>query len=306
MSEGTRKPERRPRRLLSLLPPRSKRISQTRSVYFTYKVHMITFVSTPIGNLKDISFRAIETLRAADVIFCEDTRHSIKLLNAYDIKKPLLSCHKFNEREAAEKIISAAREGKNVAVISDAGMPVISDPGNIVCAQLKKEGVPYTIIPGANAFLSALVLSALPAERFAFLGFLPDKEGERRRYLEKYKNLDLTLCFHAAPQDVDRYISDMYAVFGDRNACAVREITKVHEESVAFTLAGGLPGQKKGEYVLVVEGAGEVQNPLNSLSEREHIAHYMAQGMDKKSAVKQAAKDRGLTKSEMYKFGIDL
>lgn len=267
---------------------------------------MVYFVSTPIGNLKDISLRALEVLREADVIFCEDTRHSIKLLNAYDIKKPLMSCHKFNEREAAEKIISAAGEGKNVAIISDAGMPVISDPGNIVCAELKKSGVSYTVIPGANAFLSALVLSALPADKFAFLGFLPDKQGERRRVLEKYKNLDLTLCFHAAPQDVDRYISDMYFVFGDRRACAVREITKVHEEALPFTLAGGLIGEKRGEYVLIVGGAAEIENTLNSLTEREHIAHYMAQGMDKKAAVKQAAKDRGVPKSELYKFGIDL
>ena len=279
------------------------RFTQTQ---FAFHISMVTFVSTPIGNLKDISLRALEVLRAADVIFCEDTRHSLKLLNAYDIKKPLLTCHKFNENQAAEKIISAAREGKQVAVISDAGMPVISDPGNTVCVRLREAGVDYTIVPGANAFLSALVLSALPAERFAFLGFLPDKEGERRRFLQRYKDLDLTLCFHAAPQDVDRYICDMYAVFGDRRASAVREITKVHEQATPFTLAGGLAGEKRGEYVLIVEGAGEVENPLNNLSEREHIAHYMARGMDKKSAVKQAAKDRGVPKNELYKFGIDL
>ena len=270
-------------------------------VYF-----MVFFIATPIGNLKDISLRALETLREADVVFCEDTRHSLKLLNAYDIKKPLLSCHKFNESEAAEKIIARALSGENVAVVSDAGMPVISDPGNIVCAKLREAGVPYTVIPGANAFLSALVLSALPADRFAFLGFLPDKQGERKKLLERYKDLDLTLCFHVAPQDVERYIADMYAVFGDRRACAVREITKLHEESLAFTLAQGLPGEKRGEYVLVVEGAKEGQNELNSLSEREHIAHYMAQGMDKKEALKQAARDRGVPKSQLYKFGIDL
>ncbi len=267
---------------------------------------MVYFVSTPIGNLKDISLRALEVLRGCDVIFCEDTRHSLKLLSAYDIKKPLLSCHKFNERQAAERIVREAAEGKSVAVISDAGMPVISDPGNIVCSQLKEAGIEYTVIPGANAFLCALILSAMPSERFAFLGFLPDKEGERRRLLEKYKDLDLTLCFHAAPQDVDRYICDMYAVFGERRACAVREITKVHEEALPFNLSQGLAGEKRGEYVLIVEGADEKANPLNQLSEREHIARYMAQGMDKKSAIKQAAKDRGVPKSQLYKFGIDL
>lgn len=267
---------------------------------------MVTFVSTPIGNLKDITLRALEVLKSADVIFCEDTRHSLKLLNAYDIKKPLYSCHKFNEREAAQKIISAAQEGKEVAVISDAGMPVVSDPGNIVCGELKSAGIAYTVIPGANAALSALILSALPAHRFAFLGFLPEKAGEKKTLLQQYKNLDCTLIFHVAPQDMDREIAYLYEVLGDRRACAVREITKIHEESLLFSLSEGLEGEKRGEYVLLVEGAKEIQNPLTELSEREHILHYMAQGMDKKEAVKQAAKDRGLTKSEMYKFSIDL
>lgn len=267
---------------------------------------MIYFVATPIGNLKDITLRALDTLRAVDEIYCEDTRHTLKLLNAYDIKKPLVSCHKFNERSAADKIAEAAREGKEIAVVSDAGMPVISDPGNIVCARLKEEGLPYTIIPGANAFLSALVLSAMPAEKFAFLGFLPDKAGERKEALSRYKDCDLTLCFHVAPQDIDRHICSMYEVFGDRKACAVREITKLHEECIPFNLAEGLTGEKRGEYVIIVEGAKGRDNPLNSLSAREHILHYMNMGMDKKQAVKQAAKDRGVPKSELYGFSIDL
>lgn len=266
----------------------------------------VYFVATPIGNLKDITLRALEVLREADVIFCEDTRHSLKLLLSYDIKKPLYSCHKFNEREAAEKIIAAANEGKKVAIISDAGMPVISDPGNVVCKLLKEAHVEYTVISGANAALSALVLSALPADKFAFIGFLPDKAGERKTLLEKYKNLDMSLIFHVAPQDVDRHISSIYACFGERKACAVREISKLHEEAVTFNLSEGLSGEKRGEYVLIVEGAKLTENPLNSLSEREHILHYMAGGMDKKDAVKQAAKDRGIPKSEMYKFSLDI
>lgn len=267
---------------------------------------MIYFVATPIGNLKDITLRALETLRSADEIYCEDTRHTLKLLNAYEIKKPLIACHKFNENAAADRIVQSAREGREIAIVSDAGMPVISDPGNVVCKRLKEEGLPYTVIPGANAFLSALVLSALPAERFAFIGFLPDKSGERKEVLSRYKDCDLTLCFHVAPQDIDRHISSMYEVFGDRSACAVREITKLHEESVPFNLKDGLEGEKRGEYVIVVEGAKESENPLNSLSPREHISHYMRQGMDKKQALKQAAKDRGVTKSELYPFAIDL
>jgi 16S rRNA (cytidine1402-2'-O)-methyltransferase len=268
--------------------------------------HAVYFVATPIGNLKDITLRALEVLREADEIFCEDTRHSIKLLNAYDIKKPLRSCHKFNEQAAAEKIIEAYNAGKNVAVISDAGMPVISDPGNIVCAQLQNAGVKYTVIPGANAFLSALVLSAMPADKFAFIGFLPDKAGERKAVLERYKNCDLTLCFHVAPQDIDRHISSMYEVFGERDACAVREITKLHEEALPFKLSDGLPGEKRGEYVVIVGGAQKQENSLNALSEREHILHYMNEGLDKKEAVKRAAKDRGVAKSDLYKFSIDL
>ncbi len=267
---------------------------------------MIYFVATPIGNLGDVTLRALETLRAADEIYCEDTRHTLKLLNAYDIKKPLIACHKFNEREAAEKIIASARAGREIAVVSDAGMPVISDPGSVVCAALKEAGLDYTVVPGANAFLSALILSALPADRFAFLGFLPDKEGERRKVLERYSGSDLTMCFHVAPQDVDRHISSMYAVFGDRKACAVREITKLHEEAVSFNLKDGLAGEKRGEYVIVVEGAREQDNPLNALSETEHIKHYMAQGMDKKEALKAAARDRGVSKSELYPFTIDI
>lgn len=267
---------------------------------------MIYFVATPIGNLKDITLRALETLREADVIFCEDTRHTLKLLNAYEIKKPLYACHKFNETEAAQKILDASRRGENVAVVSDAGTPVVSDPGNVVCRVLRDAGEPYTLIPGASAFVAALVLSALPADRFAFLGFLPDKAGEKRAFLERYKDSDLTLVFHSAPQDVDKDIAAMYEVFGERRAAAVREITKIHEETRAFNLSEGLSGEKRGEYVLVVEGAAEKECALNALSEREHIQHYMAAGLDKKEALKRAAKDRGVSKSELYPFSIDL
>ena len=267
---------------------------------------MVSFVATPIGNLKDITLRALETLKEADVIFCEDTRHTIKLLNAYEIKKPLYACHKFNEKEAAEKILAASKRGEKVAVVSDAGTPVVSDPGNTVCQILREAGEPYTLIPGACAFVAGLVLSALPADRFAFIGFLPDKQSEKKAVLEKYKDCDLTLAFHSAPQDVDKDIKAMYEVFGDRKAAAVREITKLHEESVNFSLKDGLSGEKRGEYVLVVAGAEEKDSPLNALTEKEHIQHYMAAGLDKKEALKRAAKDRGVSKSDLYKFAIDL
>lgn len=267
---------------------------------------MIYFVATPIGNLKDITLRALETLKNADVIFCEDTRHTVKLLNAYDIKKPLYACHKFNEAEASEKILERSRRGENVAIVSDAGTPVISDPGNTVCRRLREAGEPYTLIVGASAFIAGLVLSAFPADKFAFLGFLPDKAKEKRAVLEKYKELDITLIFHCAPQDVDKDIQMMYEVFGERKVAAVREITKLHEETVEFTLSQGLAGEKRGEYVLIVAGAEEKDSPLNALSEREHIQHYMSAGLEKKEALKRAAKDRGVSKSELYPFALDL
>ena len=267
---------------------------------------MVSFVATPIGNLKDITLRALETLKEADCIFCEDTRHTIKLLNAYEIKKPLYACHKFNEREAGERILEASREGKNVVVVSDAGTPVVSDPGNTVCKILREAGEKYTLIPGACAFVAGLVLSALPADRFAFIGFLPDKKSEKKALLEKYKDSECTLIFHCAPQDVDKDLLAMYEVFGDRNACAVREITKIHEEAVNFTLKDGLQGEKRGEYVLLVEGAKEGESPLNALTEKEHIRHYMMAGLDKKEALKRTARDRGVSKSELYPFSVDL
>ncbi len=266
---------------------------------------MITFVGTPIGNLKDITLRALEQLRAADVIFCEDTRHTLKLLSAYDIKKPLLSCHKFNEREAAEKMLALSREGKNIAVVSDAGMPVVSDPGGEVCRILKEAGESYTVIPGPSAFVCALVLSAFPAGRFTFLGFLPEKKAERVALLERYKVARETLIFHCAPQDLDEYIAAMFEVFGDRRACAVREITKIHEESEAFSLAEGYGGERRGEFVLLVEGAKEEKSPLCALSVREHVEAYMAQGMEKKEAMKVVARERGVPKSEIYKAMLE-
>ena len=267
---------------------------------------MIELVATPIGNLKDITLRALESLRAADAVFCEDTRHTIRLLNAYEIKKTLFACHKFNEREAAERILALSREGKRVCIVSDAGMPVVSDPGREVCRILKEAGEPYTVLPGANAALCALILSAFPADRFTFIGFLPEKNAERRALLERYAAARETLLFHSAPQDVDRDVRTMFEVFGERRACAVREITKIHEESLAFLLSEGLPGEKRGEYVLVVEGAAETQNPLNALSVREHVRAYMEQGLDKKEALKRTARDRGLSKSDVYREALDL
>ncbi len=264
---------------------------------------MITFVATPIGNLKDITLRALEELRAADVVFCEDTRHTVHLLSAYEIRKPLLSCHKFNEREAAEKMIALSREGKRVAVVSDAGMPVISDPGASVCRVLREEGEPYTVLPGPCAFVCALVLSALPSDKFFFAGFLPDKASRRREELSELKLLRATLVFHCAPQDIADYVALMYEVLGERNACMVREISKIHEEAVPFRLSEGYPGEARGECILLVEGA---RKEIPQGDPKERVKALMEEGLDKREALKQTAKEWGMSKSELYKQTLDL
>ncbi len=264
---------------------------------------MLYFVGTPIGNLKDISLRALEVLKSVDEIACEDTRHSLGLLNAYEIKKPLFSYHKFNEREAGEKIIEKLKSGKSIAVITDAGMPVISDPGNILTQMLVENGLEFTVIPGACAFVSALVLSGLDSSRFCFLGFLPQKQSERIEFLQKYKALDMTLIFYSAPHDVKKDIETIYSVFGDRRAVAVKEITKLHESAQRFSLSQNLSKEPKGEYVLLVEGANYINDNLK-LTEKEHIELYISQGVDKKEALKKVAKERGVSKSSLYKYTL--
>ena len=265
---------------------------------------MLYFVATPIGNLKDFSFRAISVLNEVDEIACEDTRHSLALLNAYDIKKPLVSYHKFNEKESGEKIIEKLKSGKNIAVISDAGMPVISDPGNVLVNMLIENGLEFTIVPGACAFVSALVLSGLDSSKFCFLGFLPSKKTEKIEFLEKYKHLDMTLIFYSAPHDIKKDIETIYQVFGDRKAVAVKEITKLHEKAERFNLKDNLSSEPKGEFVLLVEG-GKAENQNLNLTEKEHIELYLKQGIDKKQALKMVAKERGVAKSSLYKYTIE-
>ena len=264
---------------------------------------MLYLVATPIGNLKDISLRALEVLKSVDEIACEDTRHSLTLLRAYEINKPLFSYHKFNERESGEKLIEKLKQGKNIALITDAGMPVVSDPGNILVKMLIENDLEYTIVPGACAFISALALSGLDASRFCFLGFLPQKTGERKEFLEKYKNLEATLIFYSAPHDVVKDVETLYSVFGDRNAVAVKEITKLHEKVERFNLKEGYPNQPKGEYVLLVEG-GSKEDENKELSNKQLIDLYISQGLDKKDALKKVAKEINIPKSELYKLTI--
>ena len=265
---------------------------------------MLYLVGTPIGNLKDITLRALEVLKEVDEIACEDTRHSKTLLAHYDINKPLFSYHKFNERESGEKLIEKLKAGKNIALITDAGMPVISDPGNILVNMLVENDLEYTVIPGACAFVSALVLSGLDSSRFCFLGFLPQKATERKEFLEKYRELDATLIFYCAPHDIVKDVQTIYEVFGDRKAVAVKEITKLHEKVQRFNLKDGYTAEPKGEYVLLVEKGEKIDQNAN-LSDKELIQKYILDGLDKKEALKKVAKERGVSKSELYKYTLN-
>ena len=265
---------------------------------------MLYIISTPIGNLKDVSYRAIETLKNVDLIACEDTRHSLKFLSAYEIKKPLVSYHKFNERTSSANLIEQLKSGKDIALISDAGTPLISDPGNVLTKMLVEEGIEFTVLPGACAFIPALILSGLDSGRFCFLGFLPEKQKDRREFLDKYKNIDLTLIFYCAPHDIEKTVGYLCEAFGNRRAVAVREISKVYEQAIPFYLGEGYPGEQRGEFVIVVEGAPATCE-LNNLSPKEHIDYYIEQGLEKKEALKKVAKDRGVSKSELYKYTIE-
>ena len=211
---------------------------------------MLYFVSTPIGNLGDMTFRAVEVLRFVDYIACEDTRHSLPLLNKYEIKKPLVSYQKFNERECSEKIIALLKEGKSVAVISDAGTPLLSDPGAVLARELINSGEPFTAVPGANAVLPALVLSGLDSSRFAFVGFLPEKEGDAQKLLESYQYLPSTLVFYSAPHDLKKTFARLYKGFGARKAVAVKELTKLYEKRFEFTLGEDCDIDERGEFVI--------------------------------------------------------
>jgi len=268
---------------------------------------MLYFVATPIGNLKDISLRALEILKDVDIIACEDTRNSIKLLNYYDIRKKLISYHKFNEKNSADGIIRLLKEGKNIAIISDSGMPVISDPGETLITKLKQEDLPYTIIPGANAGLCALVLSGLSANRFTFVGFLPDDKKERRNILNSVKDHKETLIFYVAPHDVKRIVKELYMSLGLRRAVLVNEITKLYEKTFEFELCEELDYEPKGEYVLVVEGNGlEAEDDYENITIEDHLKYYISLGYNKNEAIKKVSRQRNISKNEVYQVAIKL
>lgn len=268
---------------------------------------MLYFVATPIGNLKDISFRAIEVLNMVDVIACEDTRNSLKLLNHYNIHKKLIAYHKFNENNSSDGIIALLNEGKNVAIISDSGMPVISDPGETIIKKLKQQNLPYTVVPGANAGLVALILSGLNSSRFTFVGFLPDDKKQRTKLLNEVKFYTQTLIFYVAPHDAKKITQELFVAFGARRAVFVNEITKLYEKTIQITLGQELNFEPKGEYVLVVEGNQTAeQNDLSQLSVAEHLNYYLGLGESKNDAIKRVAKERGISKNEVYQVAIKM
>ena len=268
-------------------------------------------VATPIGNLFDISERAKKVLSEVDFIAAEDTRNSLKLISAYGIKKELVSYFEHNKKASGERIIARLLAGESCALVTDAGMPAISDPGEDIVKLCADAGIAVTVIPGACAAISALALSALPTGKFTFEGFLSAQKGERQKELKKLEYEYRTMIFYEAPHKLLKTLEDMKDIFGaDRKISLSRELTKLNEETIRTTLSGALllfsEKEPRGEYVLIVEGNSEKpENELTNLSIPEHIDYYINSGLAKKDAIKAVAKDRSLPKSEIYKYTIE-
>jgi len=263
--------------------------------------------ATPIGNLGDISVRCLETFENADLIACEDTRRTVQLLNHFGIKKQLTSYHEHNKREKGEVIINLLKEGKNVVLVSDAGTPAISDPGEDLVKLCIENDLQVTPIPGCVAGINALIVSGLPTRRFAFEGFLSVNKRHRKEHLESVKNDTHTLIFYEAPHKLPYTLADMLEILGDRRIALCRELTKIHEEIIRTTLKEAqnlyTETSPKGEFVIVIEGAKEPEKEeawWEALSVEGHVEKYIADGIDSKEAVKMTAKDRNMPKREVY------
>ena len=261
---------------------------------------MIYFVGTPIGNLEEITMRAVNVLKNSDVFFCEDTRHSSILLKRLEVNAPLKSYHKFNESKSCDYIIQLSREGKNVSIISDAGMPCISDPGRVLVNACIEAGEQYCVISGPSAGINAFVSSGFDTP-FVFVGFLPEKNTEREALLEKVVSAG-SLIFYSAPHDVKEDIAYLYSKLGDRKVAVCKELTKLHENILHGTLSQVAEMiEPKGEYVIVVDQGNSVSNSLNDLPIEKHVEFYVNNGMAKMDAIKATAKDLGVSKNEVYK-----
>ena len=266
--------------------------------------------ATPIGNLNDMTARVLTTLEEVDLIAAEDTRNSIKLLNHFEIKTPMTSYHEYNKIEKADQLIGKLREGKNIALITDAGTPAISDPGEVLVAKCLEAGIPVTSLPGCCACITALTLSGLPTRRFCFEGFLPSDKKEKKFILEELKEETRTIILYEAPHHLKRTLQELYDTVGQRRITLCRELTKKFETVFPTTLEEAIAyyeeNEPKGEYVLVLEGKSREEILQNeqakweSMSIEEHMAFYEDQGIDRKSAMKKVASDRGVSKRDIY------
>lgn len=268
--------------------------------------------ATPIGNLGDMTPRVIETLREVDMIAAEDTRNSIKLLNHFEIKTSMTSYHEYNKIEKADYLVEQMMQGKNIALITDAGTPAISDPGEVLVQKCQQAGITVTSLPGAAACITALTLSGLSTRRFCFEGFLPSDKKEKAEVLKDLKEESRTMILYEAPHHLVRTLTELYETVGNRRITLCRELTKKFETILPTTLEDALAMYEKeeprGEYVLVIEGKShqekkeEEQRQWQTMSIEEHMAYYEKGGMDQKSAMKQVAKDRGVTKRDIYQY----
>lgn len=269
----------------------------------------LTLVGTPIGNLSDFSPRAIEALEACDFIAAEDTRVSLTLLNHFGIRKPLISYFEHNKRERGEIICRKIEDGENAVLVTDAGMPAISDPGEDLVALCHERGISVTVIPGPSAGIAALSLSGLPTARFTFEGFLSANRRTRREQLDSLKTEQRTMVFYEAPHKLLATLEDIHAAFGDRRICLAREITKLHEEIVRTTLTAAVDRYRdtppRGEFVLVIEGAAPTAEKLLTPEEATVIARsYLADGLSASDAAKKAAAETGVKKGDIYRLLI--
>lgn len=266
--------------------------------------------ATPIGNLEDITFRVIRILKEVDLIAAEDTRNSIRLLNHFEIRTPMTSYHEYNKIEKGKKLVGLLQEGKNIALITDAGTPGISDPGEELVKMCYEAGVPVTSLPGASACITALTLSGLSTRRFAFEAFLPADKKERQEILANLQNETRTLILYEAPHRLVKTLKELGEVLGDRKLTVCRELTKKHETAWQTTIEEAFRYYEetapKGECVLVIEGKSrqalreEEHAKWEEITIDEHMERYLSQGMDRKSAMKQVAKDRGVSKRDIY------
>ena len=266
--------------------------------------------ATPIGNLEDITYRVLRTLKEVDLIAAEDTRNSIKLLNHFEIKTPMTSYHEYNKIEKAYQLVDKMREGKNIALITDAGTPGISDPGEDLVRICYEEGIEVTSLPGPAACITALTMSGLPTRRFAFEAFLPRDKKERVQVLEQLKNETRTIILYEAPHHLIKTLEELQGVLGNRKIAVCRELTKRYEEKLLSTISDILDYYKenepRGEYVLVLEGksfeelAEEEKKSWEAMTLEEHMAVYENQGINRKEAMKLVAKDRGISKRDVY------